>query len=178
MKKLLASMAMFLTAATSVYAANSPEAIVPPVSGSAAEAGAPINPAGISTSRDAVQMVLELKDKYLRKHNLREGCFKGKCLVAATEIIEQPVGHSDYERYRQIAFKKAEARALAELVREAAVSVSTSMEQSLYEDWSSNAAKFPESGKGRSAAYNLSLRIFTYYCSRSYTYNRITVRRN
>ena len=154
MKKILAVMALFLAAANPAFA--SPEALAvqaPSKSVPAAEAGAQPS-AGMHSSQnaqDAIQDAQALKDEFLKTHGLREGFSKGRCLASAAELVEHPVSHQDYERFRLIAFRKAEARALAELVRSAAVSVATSMEQRIFEDSSSNAASFSEEGKGRSA---------------------------
>lgn len=148
MRKLFAAMALCLVSVAPAHAEALSAASAAP-----AAVGTPAGSAGkASPSRDAVQMALDCKEQFLRKHGLREGLTKGRNLVSVAVLVERAVYHPEYECYRLLAFKKAEARALAELVRSSAVSVSTTMEQTLFEDASSDAADFSESGKGRSAA--------------------------
>ena len=148
MKKLFAVLALCLLSAPSAHAEKA--SVVPAVPNAAVEA-VPV-PSGKEPSvRDAVQMALDCKEQFLKKHGLHEGLTKGRNLVSASVLVERAVSHPEYECYRLLAFKKAEAKALAELVRSSAVSVSTSMENAVFEDSSNNVANFSESGKGRSS---------------------------
>lgn len=106
----------------------------------------------VYSAKDAVELAAEASRQFLAQHNLVEGRTKGSVIVVATELVERPVSHSDYERYRIIAFKKAEAKALQELVKGTAVSVEEQLTHTIFQDASSNAASFESPNQGRSTA--------------------------
>lgn len=108
--------------------------------------------ADVTNSQDAVEMAEMLKEQFFRENGVHEGRSGGKCIAASIVMVEQPVAHADFERFRILAFRNAEANALASMVKSEAVSVTTMLEQRLFDDSSSDARNFEDTrSQGRTS---------------------------
>ena len=107
------------------------------------------------SSLSAEEMIVDLKDKYLKENGIYEGrhpANKGKTLIWGVATIERQVNHPDFPRHRTLAYERAYMQALQQFIQSVAGRTTTETLGEEFADNSSNNRSFGDelsSGRGK-----------------------------
>ena len=97
---------------------------------------------------------IELTNKintFIAKKNLRSN---GRQIFSGIAIINQPISHPDYAKYRVFAYEEAYLTALTTFFKSVALSIKAETEQKVFNDQSTNRAKFEEDLKEEQTTFS------------------------
>lgn len=114
---------------------------------SGAEAQAPAKKAVKDPSLELTNKI----NKFIIDKNLRSN---GRQVYSAIAMINQPISHPDYAKYRVFAYEEAYLTALTTFFKSVAINIKAETEQKVFNDNSTNRAKFEEELKEEQTTFS------------------------